>query len=78
VLRPDDHIPSWRTIEVLLPFGEGPRIVLSGEAETCARERGIGLISLSLSLAHDCAIAAILVDVTQPDTKTPPVPYEDT
>jgi holo-[acyl-carrier protein] synthase len=69
VLRPDDHIPSWRTIEVLLPFGEDPRIVLSGEAETLARERGIGLVSLSVSLAHDFAIAAVLADVTQPDTK---------
>lgn len=68
VLRIDDHIPSWRTIEVLLPFGEDPRIVLSGEAETLARERGIGLISLSVSLVHDFALAAVIVDVTQQDT----------
>jgi holo-[acyl-carrier protein] synthase len=63
-LRPHDHIPSWRTIEVLLLLGGGPMVVLSGEAKILAHQRGIETMSLSVSATNDCAIAAVVADVT--------------
>ena len=59
VLEPHDHIPSWRTIEVLLRTG-GPTIVLNGEAEDLARHKGVETMSLSVSVARDHAIAAVV------------------
>jgi holo-[acyl-carrier protein] synthase len=64
VLRPDDHIPSWRSIEVLLRAREGPRIALSGEAEQLAGQIGVQRMLLSVSLSRDCGIATVLADIT--------------
>jgi holo-[acyl-carrier protein] synthase len=62
ILRPDDHIPSWRSIEVLLRGCEGPRISLSGEAEELAGLIGVKRMLLSVSLSRDCGIATVLAD----------------
>ena len=64
VLRPHDHIPSWRLIEVLLRHREGPRVVLIGEAEQLARHNGVERMFLSVSRGRDYAIATVVADVT--------------
>jgi holo-[acyl-carrier protein] synthase len=65
-LRPRDHIAPWRTIEILLRLGGGPKVILSGEARTLALESGVAAISLSTSVTNDCAVAVIVADVTNP------------
>jgi holo-[acyl-carrier protein] synthase len=62
VLRPDDHIPSWRTIEILLNT-RSPTVRLSGEAFEIARLKGVQRINLSVSLTRHYAIAAVVADV---------------
>jgi len=64
VLRPNDRIPSWRTIEVRLPLRGAPTVVLTGEADDHARQRGIENISLSVSLASGYAIATVIAEVS--------------
>jgi holo-[acyl-carrier protein] synthase len=64
VLRPDDHIPSWRSIEVLLRVGGGPRIALRGEAAERAGQIGVRRMLLSVSLSRECGIATVLADLT--------------
>ncbi len=72
-LRPHDHIPPWRSIEVLLHPRGAPQIVLSGEAEELADQRGVETMSVSVGLARDYAIAAIVVairrDVTSKEAR---------
>ena len=65
VLRPNDRIPSWRTIEVRLPLRGAPTIVLTGEADDDARRCGIENISLSVRLARGYAIATVLAVVSR-------------
>ena len=62
-LRPNDHIPPWRNIEVLLRPPGGPTIILSGEAEALAKQKGVESMSLSVGLARDYAIAAIVAAI---------------
>ena len=64
VLGPNDHIPSWRSIEVLLQPRGGPKIVMSGEAEQLARQNGVERMLLSVSLGRDYGIATVVADVT--------------
>jgi holo-[acyl-carrier protein] synthase len=65
VLRPYDHIPSWRSIEVHLE-PSGPMIVLHGEAKEMANRVGLGTMSLSVSVAREYAIAAVVATLTGP------------
>ena len=63
-LTPHDHIPSWRTIEVLFHSKSSPTVELCGEAELLARRRGVEKMFLSVSLGRGCAVAAVVADVT--------------
>lgn len=65
-LQPNDHIPSWRTIEILLQSPDGPKIVLHGEAKELANAVGVGTMSLSVSVAPYYAIAAVVATVAGP------------
>lgn len=69
VLRPNDHIPSWRTIEIQLSPRGGPKVVLTGEAESLARQRGVEKMSLSVSLGREYAIATVIADVTRNESE---------
>ena len=64
-LRPDDHIPPWRSIEILLRPHDGPRVVLSGEAHEFAHLSGVERICLSASLGRGYAIATVVADVAK-------------
>jgi holo-[acyl-carrier protein] synthase len=64
-LAPHDHIPPWRSIEVLLRRSGGPIVILSGEAELIAREKGLGAIAVSVSATRDRAVAVIIA-TTEP------------
>jgi holo-[acyl-carrier protein] synthase len=68
-LRPHDHIPPWRTIEILLRPHGGPRVVLSGEAHEFARLSGVERISLSASVGRGYAIATVVADVVKTNTE---------
>ncbi|MGB8197467.1 MAG: holo-ACP synthase [Acidimicrobiales bacterium] len=59
-LTPDDHIPPWRSIEVLFQSNSLPAIELCGEADVLARQRGVEKIFLSVSLGRDYAVAAVV------------------
>jgi holo-[acyl-carrier protein] synthase len=63
-LAPYDHIPSWRTIEVLFRSNSVPTVELCGEAELLARQRGVEKMFLSVSLGRGYAVAAVLANVT--------------
>ena len=65
VLRVDDTFPPWRTIEGLIPPSGAPKVVLNGVAERLARANGVEGISLSVSVARDYAVAAVVADVTR-------------
>jgi holo-[acyl-carrier protein] synthase len=62
-LRPHDHIPPWRTIEILLGPRGAARVVLRGESFELARLRGVERLSLSASLGRGYAIATVVADV---------------
>jgi holo-[acyl-carrier protein] synthase len=64
-LEPDDHIPPWRSIEVLFAVGHAPAVVLRGEAEALARLRGVAKFHLSVGFTREYAIAAVTADVVQ-------------
>jgi holo-[acyl-carrier protein] synthase len=67
-LRPHDHIPPWRTIEILLRPRGVPRVVLSGEADELARSSGVERFSLSAGLGSGYAIATVVADVAKTPT----------
>jgi holo-[acyl-carrier protein] synthase len=50
----------WTDVEVLRNAGEGPRVVLHGEAARLAAARGFRRCALSLTHAGDYALAAVL------------------
>lgn len=59
VLRPQEHQPDWRSIEV---FQHGPgwcSLQLTGTAATLAAEAGIR--SLAVSLSHEAGMACAVV-----------------
>jgi holo-[acyl-carrier protein] synthase len=64
-LAPHDHIPPWRTIEILLGPHGIPSVVLRGEAIELARSRGVKRFSLSASFGRGYAIATVVADVTK-------------
>ncbi len=59
VLRPREHQPDWRSIEVLRDPGGWCTMVLSGYAAALAEKAGI--IEIEVSLTHDDDIAAAVV-----------------
>jgi len=67
-LQPHDHIPPWRTIEVLLSLDSVPQVILSGEASALASSKGIESIALSVACAHDYAIATVIANVTRSES----------
>jgi holo-[acyl-carrier protein] synthase len=60
---PHDHIPPWRSIEVLFHSNAVPTIALHGEAEHLARQHGVEKMFLSVSVGRGYAIAAVMGDV---------------
>ena len=50
----------WTDVEVVRKAGEGPRVVLHGEAARLAAARGFRRCALSLTHAGDYALAAVL------------------
>jgi len=68
VLRVDDHTPAWPTIEIRLRTPDGPEVVLLGEAEEMARDLGVGVLHLSVSVARESAVAAVVADTTRSAT----------
>jgi holo-[acyl-carrier protein] synthase len=69
-LTPQDHIPPWRSIEVLFHSRSTPTVELHGEAQHLARQRGVDTILLSVSLGCDYAVAAACGDVAATDATT--------
>jgi holo-[acyl-carrier protein] synthase len=63
-LTPQDHIPPWRSIEVLFHSNAVPTLALHGEAERLARQRCVDTMFLSVSVGHGFAVAAVMGDVT--------------
>ena len=59
VLRPVDHQPAWRTIEVHRMDGGWCEIRLSGSAAALAAEQGLG--DFAVSLTHEATLAAAVV-----------------
>jgi holo-[acyl-carrier protein] synthase len=48
---------SWKEVEIISLAGGEPQVVLSGRAETLAREAGLGCIAISLSHCREYAVA---------------------
>jgi holo-[acyl-carrier protein] synthase len=69
-LRPHDHIPPWRSIEVLYHSNAVPTLALHGEAERLARRRCVETMYLSVSTGLGYAIAAVMGDVKSDLTGT--------
>ena len=59
VLRPVDHQPPWRSIELHRMTGGWCEIRLSGQAAELAAEAGIG--ELTVSLSHEASVAGAVV-----------------
>jgi len=59
VLRPVDHQPPWRSIELHRMTGGWCEIRLSGQAAARAAEEGID--GFAVSLTHESALAAAVV-----------------
>lgn len=68
VLRPDDHTPAWREIEVWRHEFGWCEIRLHGSAATLADRAGLG--DLAVSITHDKGVAAAVV-VTAAADPTP-------
>ncbi len=64
-LEPHDHIPSWRSIEVLCAMSPAPAVLLSGEAEDLALRRGVQNILLSVGFSRELAFAAVAADLVK-------------
>jgi holo-[acyl-carrier protein] synthase len=69
-LTPNDHIPPWRSIEVLFGPNCVPTVELHGEAELLARQRGVENVLLSVSMGRGFAVAAVVGDVMSSDETT--------
>jgi holo-[acyl-carrier protein] synthase len=59
VLRPVDHQPDWRSMEVTRDPGGWCSMSLTGHAAELAEEAGIA--ELAVSLSHDAGMAAAVV-----------------
>jgi holo-[acyl-carrier protein] synthase len=66
-LTPNDHIPPWRSIEVLYGLNSLPTVELHGEAELLARQRGVENVLLSVSMGRVFALAVVVGDVMSSD-----------
>jgi holo-[acyl-carrier protein] synthase len=62
-LTPHDHIPPWRSIEVLYDSNAVPSLALHGEAERLARQRCVEEMRLSVGFGLGYAIATVMGDV---------------
>lgn len=59
VLRPVDHQPAWRSIELHRMGGGWCEVRLSGSAEALAAKEGLG--GFAVSLTHEAGLAAAVV-----------------
>jgi holo-[acyl-carrier protein] synthase len=64
-LEPHDHIPPWRTIEVIFQHRDRPQVVLGGEAALCALKKGITSFALSVGCTRGYAIATVIANVEE-------------
>ena len=70
ILKPDDHIPSWRMIEIRDRENGSREVVLSAYAAELAIARGVSDMSLSVSCGGGMAVAAAIGQVATSNIKT--------